>query len=193
MTERRSESVHSLLQNDLGVVLPLHVSLSRPLVLRTEQKSAFQLQLETRIKSRSIRSFTVHPRGVQWHANEDRSRHFLVLGLSRPADDQLGTLLALCNDLADKHGLPQLYNASRDGQLSGQDQGELQTNDSFHISIAWSLQVSSEHEQSSSASSSKYTQLSASFLQELSSISIDFTSVKIRIGQDISAMPFAPR
>lgn len=34
-------AVHSLLESDLGVQTPLHISLSRPFVLQTEQRAAF--------------------------------------------------------------------------------------------------------------------------------------------------------
>lgn len=36
-----SMTIHSLLRSDLGAQLPLHVSLSRPVVLRTEQRYEF--------------------------------------------------------------------------------------------------------------------------------------------------------
>jgi hypothetical protein len=47
-------SHHSLLHSDLGAQLPLHISLSRPVVLRTEQRASFTERLETVIKTAHI-------------------------------------------------------------------------------------------------------------------------------------------
>ena len=40
-SEEKTESIHSLLYSDLGAQLPLHISLSRPVVLQTDQRSSF--------------------------------------------------------------------------------------------------------------------------------------------------------
>ena len=40
----------SLLESDLGAPLPLHVSLSRPLALTTEQKDDFLVRVEGAIR-----------------------------------------------------------------------------------------------------------------------------------------------
>lgn len=34
-------TIHSLLESDLGVQAPLHISLSRPVVLQTEERAGF--------------------------------------------------------------------------------------------------------------------------------------------------------
>lgn len=46
--------MHSLLYSDLGVQLPLHISLSRPVVLRTEQKDSFLELLRHRVTHSGI-------------------------------------------------------------------------------------------------------------------------------------------
>lgn len=46
--------MHSLLYSDLGVQLPLHISLSRPVVLRTEQKESFLELLRHRVTNSGI-------------------------------------------------------------------------------------------------------------------------------------------
>lgn len=48
-------SMHSLLYSDLGAQSPLHISLSRPVVLRTEQRQSFTEALETGIRDSNIR------------------------------------------------------------------------------------------------------------------------------------------
>lgn len=53
-SDGNSSSVHSLLQSDLGAQLPLHISLSRPVVLRTEQRASFTDQLQNAIHDSHI-------------------------------------------------------------------------------------------------------------------------------------------
>jgi hypothetical protein len=48
--------LHSLLHSDLGAQLPLHISLSAPVVLRTEQRASF-----TDALTRSIRESHIPP------------------------------------------------------------------------------------------------------------------------------------
>lgn len=48
--------IHSLLHSDLGAQLPLHISLSRPVVLRTEQRDSF-----TEIFAKEIRESHIRP------------------------------------------------------------------------------------------------------------------------------------
>ncbi|EHY53933.1 poly(U)-specific 3'-to-5' RNA exonuclease [Exophiala dermatitidis] len=122
-----SVKLHSFLRSELGALLPLHISLSAPLVLRTDQKSAFQErfcdELRTTRSSTTttdgcrsgnssrlgLQPFTVHVTGLDWVANQDGSRWFLVLKLSRPDNDELNTLLAVCNEVARRFGLQPLY------------------------------------------------------------------------------------
>ena len=76
------QHIHSLLETPLGVPLPLHISLSAPLVLRTETKDGFLAALLTSFKSLAKKhssGITVNPDHLSWHLNEDGSRGFLVL------------------------------------------------------------------------------------------------------------------
>lgn len=87
--------IHSLLETPLGVPLPLHISLSAPLVLRTETKDAYLDALTNALKplAKSIKSgITVTPDNLSWHLNEDGSRGFLVLRVLEKSDhrDQSG-------------------------------------------------------------------------------------------------------
>jgi hypothetical protein len=49
-----AREIHSLLRSDLGVQLPLHISLSRPVVLRTEQRQPFLDMFQTALQESII-------------------------------------------------------------------------------------------------------------------------------------------
>lgn len=52
--EDQEEGVHSLLNSDLGAELPLHISLSRPIVLKANQRRGFIDSLTKKIDTSSI-------------------------------------------------------------------------------------------------------------------------------------------
>lgn len=103
------KEIHSLLEDDLGVPQPLHISLSRPLVLRTETKDDFLAQLSRTVSSSGVKPFSVTPSDLLWHPNEDGTRWFLVLRLNRLEDNELGRLLGACNEVAGRFNQPLLY------------------------------------------------------------------------------------
>lgn len=80
-----ANSITSFLTSDLGSPLPLHISLSRPIVLRTEERDAFLEQITDALRgwhpsgSNSKRSFDLGVHELSWHRSPDSDRSFLVL------------------------------------------------------------------------------------------------------------------
>jgi hypothetical protein len=185
------DDVRSLLQNDLGVALPLHISLSRPLVLRTEQKDDFFFSLKDAISSSGgARASETSFEQLQWHPNEDRTRWFLVLRVTDD-DDALFKLLRTCNSVAVKYGQPKLYEDDDvDGRGKRPPSQMSKISEKFHISIAWSL----EEPPSSLGMIAGETACNAMDLPPaVRSLRVPFGEVKVRIGQDVTSMPLDPR
>lgn len=132
-------NVHGLagfLTSELGAPLPLHVSLSRPFVLRTDEKDAFLDRLTQDITRCRVYAFSLVCYDLAWHRSPDSERSFLVLrvrGLSG-ANDELSALLRACNRLVASYGQPELY-TSRGPEQSGSSHAS----DAFHVSLAWSF------------------------------------------------------
>lgn len=183
--------VRSLLQNELGVALPLHVSLSRPLVLKTEQKDEFLPTLIKAVNSCGVRSFTTCLEQLQWHSNEDGTRWFLVLRVA-DEDDELMKLLRACNSVAETYGQPRLYHADghshskhKQGVQMNQERDLQAAKKKFHISIAWSLQRPSESGVTNAGQNfGDGTDLPSS----VRSLRVGFGEVKVRIGQDVTSL-----
>lgn len=182
--------MHSLLQTPLQVPLPLHISLSAPLVLRTDNKDSF-LDTITQGLSSVIRSLrhpiTVRPASLSWHANDDKSRYFLVL---RVQDSQqtnpgalilLNQLLSASNKAAIHYDQPQLYTKLK--RQAGTDD----FSPYFHISIAWSLPSSDRNLQDDNLK--LQPNVDAIVKQLCEDMVVSFDAVKIRIGQTVTALP----
>jgi hypothetical protein len=144
------------------VALPLHVSLSRTLHIKTEDREAFLENLTSSLRRAAVHPFHTYFSGLKWVPNFERNRWFLVLGLEKPERDELNRLLNVCNEVAEKCGHPALYTGGLgDGpmdvnypstnikrrrksvqQLNEEEVGKpslVDRTENFHVSIAWNL------------------------------------------------------
>ncbi|KAB8238494.1 HVSL domain-containing protein [Aspergillus alliaceus] len=187
--------LNSLLRSDLGAQLPLHISLSRPVVLRTEQRFSFLETFQSAIRGSNIREFNVATDGLHCVPNYEKTRWFYVFRLKRPENDALNRLLGLSNRSLALFGQPPLYEASphvssADADSSGPMQprrneanGRTDFPDyshCFHISLAWSLTEPSADERN---------QIANMVLQDLCGLSVRFDCVKAKIGNNITSIP----
>jgi hypothetical protein len=180
--------IHGFLRSELGAQLPLHISLSAPLVLKTEQKQPFQDSIKARLDSTHIEPFTVAARRLDWVANHDRSRFFLVLKLSKPENDELNKLLSICNATAAQFDLSQLYDdvAAIDPGSAVRPRSKtlekvIDKSDAFHISIAWTLEDPDD----------RHMRRLVELIDDLPyGLKVSFSHLKIKIGNAVIDLPF---
>jgi 2'-5' RNA ligase len=150
------------LRSPLGAPLPLHVSLSRTLQIKTDDREAFVETLNLSLRKVAVRPFCVRFSRLKWVPNFERNRWFLVLGIEKPAQDELNRLLEACNEAAEKCGYPGLYTGgigdgpTEDNTTSTNSGKRMKSTHegfgdkverpacvdytgNFHVSIAWNL------------------------------------------------------
>lgn len=165
------------------------MSLSRPLVLKTDQKDSFLRHLTRAIADEGIRSFDISPKDLAWHPNESSTRWFLVLRLDATRTPELAALLMACNEAARIFNQPQLYI---------EDSGSRESAERFHISLAWSLSSphdapSQDHAVSSKGEDGVRYAAMRGMIDHFTVAAIGFTEVKVRIGQDVNTVPLKAR
>ncbi|KAI9893664.1 MAG: poly(U)-specific 3'-to-5' RNA exonuclease [Vezdaea aestivalis] len=169
-SKQTTPQLHSLLTSELSTPLPLHISLSRPLVLQTDIKDEVLDALDKAVRAARVGSFSVTVEGARWVSNEEGTRCFLVLGLR--GSGELNKLLWGVNRVLGRKGknLGSLYEGFEE---SG-----------FHISIAWRLGAPQGNELDVSR---------AGVVEALRKCSKDldiaFESVKIKVGNSITVIP----
>ncbi|PGH33432.1 hypothetical protein GX50_03739 [[Emmonsia] crescens] len=182
--------IHDLLYSDLGAQVPLHISLSRPVVLVTEDRQPFRDLLNDAIRESNIRPFHVKTDGLDWVSNFEKTRWFLVLRIIKPMNNELNRLLALSNQSLAAFQQPPLYKnpppttthaKKRDTekfrtQRSTTSAAVADYSDYFHISIAWSLTEPSQEDKQRVASVE---------LGKVKEIEVPFNSVKLKIGNSV--------
>lgn len=193
--KKQQQQVRSSLRSDLDVRQPLHVSLSTPLILTTDNKDTFESTLTRDIEELNLGVITTSASGLQWVSNFDGTRYFLIITLKTPGEGQLQKLLSTCNHTAASFALPELYSASNNesvnvGVVPGAASTDTEYIDTgaptelvpsngskFHISIAWSLEK---------------VHTSQSVLESLQSklkdLKIIFDRVHIKIGNQVSTV-----
>jgi hypothetical protein len=182
--------IHSLLTSELGVQLPLHISLSRPVVLRTEQRQPFMDMFQMALQESSVPAFSVNPYSLDWVSNYEMTRWFLVLRATKPAKDNLNRLLGLSNRSLAHFGQPPLYAGRSPGPVHRHGRHESVKPDTqpedfshcFHISLAWTLTEPTPEQKK---------KIEAIDLRRLQSLTIHFDCVKVKIGNNISSIPLS--
>ncbi|RAH66232.1 HVSL domain-containing protein [Aspergillus aculeatinus CBS 121060] len=192
--------LHSLLHSDLGAQLPLHISLSRPVVLRTEQRQSFLEVFQSALKQSNVAPFDTTAVSLDCVSNYEKTRWFYVLRVRTPEDDELNRLLRLSNRALARFDQPPLYEkavplssaetktatpakssrAKTKPETETETETEIDCSGCFHISLAWSL---------TEPSTAEIEQLANIDLRELHALKIGFDCVKVKIGNQISSIP----
>ncbi|MCJ1352397.1 MAG: poly(U)-specific 3'-to-5' RNA exonuclease [Icmadophila ericetorum] len=196
------DQIHTFLESELGAQLPLHISLSRSMMLLTDQRQPFVDLLEKFVNTSGIKPFDLAFKSLAWVPNFENTRWFLVLQLAKPAKDELNKLLQLCNRVANAFGQPTLYAAGpftqpvKVSNLNGQNgpskrgvRSSLENNgamhaedlsDKFHISIVWRLDPPAleaiEH-------------LKSLDLESMQEIQVVVKAIKIKAGNTVHVFP----
>jgi U6 snRNA phosphodiesterase len=172
---RNKGHVHSLLRSDLNVQLPLHISLSAPLTLKTDTKDDFATAITDEVGKCDASKFTVSPSSLAWVSNYENTRSFLVLKLNRPGNDELNKILAACNKCAGRYGQHLLY-AKKQRSKVADELEDLSA--AFHISIAWSLGAAEDV--------GEQVLVPAELLDKVRGLDICFEMVKLKMGNTIT-------
>ncbi|THV54392.1 hypothetical protein BGAL_0027g00020 [Botrytis galanthina] len=203
----KTHDIQTFLSNDLGVPLPLHVSLSRSIGFSKDVKDTFLTSFEQVIKSSGVRPFEMAFSGLAWVPNYEKTRWFLVLRVNTPESNALNKLLHVSNKVVEEFGQPPLYANSRtsvNGQQAAKGahhsqhgkpfRGKTQQkkdvfddmadlSDAFHISIAWTL-LPPDQELIEATE-----RLTANELMKVKQIQIKTEEVKAKIGNVVTNVP----
>ncbi|KAK6541164.1 poly(U)-specific 3'-to-5' RNA exonuclease [Orbilia ellipsospora] len=169
--------LESFLYSDLKTQLPLHISMSRPIVLRTEERDGFMMSLERGVERTAVNPFEVQFTSLEWVPNQDRSRWFWVMRASSPVQSHqrqqsLALLLATCNQVVRRHKQSELYLKDRRGNVR----------DGFHVSLGWSLT-----EPTKELSEDILTAV-ASIQSELAELKMKCDTLKVKIGNAVNTI-----
>lgn len=137
--------------------------------------------------------------GLDWVANFEKTRWFLVLRLQKPTGDGLNQLLRVCNAIAEDHGQPPLYKSPRESNntkasfkgphtnlrrqsITSRSPEYEDASDAFHFSIAWTLQ-------NPDAGLQQFTHtLKTEQLDDFAGIRVKVTEIKAKVGNIVSNM-----
>ncbi|KAL4916690.1 U6 snRNA phosphodiesterase Usb1 [Aspergillus aurantiobrunneus] len=175
--------LHSFLHSDLGAQLPLHISLSRPVVLRTEERQPFMNAFQSGLTNSELSPFNVQFEDLHWVSNYEKTRWFYVLRVKRPHNDCLNRLLRMSNRSLGIFGQPPLYEPVSDPKFGGSQDRKpdfhADYTECFHVSIAWSL---------TEPSADVKERMRTIDLQRITALEIHFNCVKAKIGNNVSSI-----
>lgn len=81
---RSEEKITTFLQSDLATPQPLHISLSRPISLSSEEKDAFLRDVvDSAVGGSGLAAFGLDGTRVEWHRTGESGRSFLVLRVAQ--------------------------------------------------------------------------------------------------------------
>ncbi|KAL5615020.1 hypothetical protein BROUX41_005085 [Berkeleyomyces rouxiae] len=189
--------VHSLLESELGTILPLHISLSRPVVFTTGQKDRFLDAITTAVHGARVHPFTVSPCDLYWYTSPDSERTFLVLRVSSCAPStssssslrsnaQLAALLRRCNQTVQEFDQPVLYALQDQESVDTSIDTDTVSNvdhSAFHVSIAWTFDVPSQRNKQTVQA------LLLSTFAEIKEWKLAVDSIKAKIGNVVTNIP----
>ncbi|CZT46938.1 uncharacterized protein RSE6_07452 [Rhynchosporium secalis] len=192
--------VHSSVKSDVGVPLPLHVSLSRSLGFSAAQKDEFVDALSRVLETSGIRPFPITFTGLKWVSNFEKTRWFLVLSIFKPESDGLNKILHVCNSVVKQYGQPPLYprqptepafhvekkqnvrkSENSHSALGWTDMQD--ATDAFHISLAWTLR--NPHEGLLELTEN----IAKEHLNELRKIEVRVEKIKCKVGDFVTSVP----
>ncbi|RKF82661.1 U6 snRNA phosphodiesterase [Golovinomyces cichoracearum] len=201
-----THGIKTLLASDLNSPLPLHISLSRPIQITTDEKELFMTSLRRSFESSGVPPFQISFKNLAWVANSERSRWFLVMRVSWPDGDELQRLLNISNATVRKIGQLPLYSSadltfhsqSHDKRSSNQKVRSFERrehldvinstkhecdSDAFHVSIAWKLSPPSQD-------LLECTELvSIKNIQHISQFLLHIEKIKVKIGNAVTVIP----
>jgi U6 snRNA phosphodiesterase len=140
--------------------------------------------------TKSIR-FRINFAGLDWVANFEKTRWFLVLRLGKHELDGLNKLLHLSNQVVEEYGQPALYTklstypeSSKKKKAPNNSWVDMEdVSDAFHISIAWTL-TSPSHELLELTKT-----LGRDQMKELDRIEVKIEEIKSKVGNTVTNIP----
>lgn len=140
------------------------------------------------------------PIGLDWVANFEKSRWFLVLRLQSTPHESLNKSLHICNSAVQQYGQPPLYTKPLlkgsaglskikvtagkkhfDSRESNPDTDDVvDVSDAFHISVAWTLEPPSQEFQDVT------TSLVDDHFEDMRRITVNVSEIKVKVGNVVT-------
>jgi len=160
-------------------------------------------------KSTGIRPFDIAFSGIDWVANFEQTRWFLVLRVHKPEFDGQNKLLHVCNTTVEEYGQPPLYAHASTTAVTGGNTAKsakgprkktsrkvssaesskaywsnLQdVSGAFHISIAWTLGSPDQHLLALTKS------ITTNHFKDAAQTRVNIQEIKAKVGNIVTNMP----